>query len=89
MACRVHLANHMNADPKPSPMANALGAMLRSGDSEFIGIAVNRLRPALDATGGNLLQVAKTIRIPHRTLCRWLEVPAFKLAVDRARAKTS
>lgn len=79
----------MRPDHVPSPMTNALGAMLRSGDPEFIAIAVKRLRAALDATGGNLLQTAATSGIPHRTLCRWLEVQAFRLAVERSRAKVA
>jgi hypothetical protein len=77
----------MRPNTAPSPMANALGAMLRSGDPEFVALAVRRLVPALKATGGNLLQTAEQTGIPHRTLCRWLEVPAFKSAVERERAK--
>jgi len=55
---------------KENPLAKALGAMITSGDREFVALAWARIDRAIDESGG-VMPAARRLGIPHRTLCRW------------------
>lgn len=58
-----------------------LSALVLARDEQ--GLAV--VRAALDESGGNVVRAARALGLSHRTLCRWLALPALAEARDAAR----